>query len=151
MKNKIKIWAMIAFAMIGLGFYGVHEYFRPNKDISELKETARVSGIGLIHEFETSDTITSRKYIGKIIIVQGKLKTIEKDEKGYCTLVLGDDGAMMSSVRCDIDTLHNKEVSLLKEGNPINIKGIVTGYYADATGLLGSDVQLSRCMVLNEK
>jgi len=150
MKRRIYIWAIILFAVIALGFYGVHEYFRPNEDMSALKEMCRISATNIVHEFEGNDSVAGKKYIGKIIVVLGKIKEVEKDEKGYCTLVLGDD-AIMSSVRCSVDTTRTKEAIGMQKGNNISVKGILTGYNADATGLLGSDVQLSRCIFLTEK
>jgi hypothetical protein len=150
MKRRIYIWTIIVFVIVGLDFYGVHEYFRPNKDMSTLKEVFRVSATVMVHEFEKSDSAAGKKYIGKIIVVTGKIKELEKDEKGYCTLVLGEEG-IMSSVRCSVDTLYTKEVAEIRKGNNVSVKGILTGYNADSTGLLGSDVQLSRCIFLHEK
>ncbi len=150
MKRRMYVWAMIAFALVALGFYGVHEYFRPNRDMSVLKEKYRVSAINLVREFEKADPVAEKKYIGQIIVVQGLIKDVEKDEKGYCTVVLGDEG-VMSSVRCSVDTMQTKEAAAVQKGNAISVKGMLTGYNADATGLLGSDVQMSRCIILHEK
>ncbi len=146
MKRKIFIWAITATGFIIAGFYGVHEYFRPNSDMHMLKEMFRTNSISLIHEFCNNDSIAGKKYFGKIIIMQGNLKNIEIDEKKYYTLVLGDD-SNMSSVRCNMDTLYTKEYTGLQIGKIVFIKGIVIGYNSDPTGLLGSDIQLNRCIL----
>jgi hypothetical protein len=37
----------------------------------------------------------------------------------------------------------------LQQGAVITIKGAITGFSKDETGLLGSDVQLNRCVIAN--
>ncbi|MBS1915394.1 MAG: hypothetical protein JST87_03895 [Bacteroidetes bacterium] len=150
MKIKKNRLILFVFALIGFGFYGVHEYFRSNKDVSGLKENFRMRADDMIQAFATNETVAEKKFIGKIIVVQGKLKEVEKDEKGYYTLVLGDTGTA-SSVRCLIDTLHTNDIKAMQKGDSVVLKGMLVGYNADATGLLGSDIQLNRCMRMNEK
>ncbi|MFI5155580.1 MAG: hypothetical protein ACHQEM_05320 [Chitinophagales bacterium] len=148
MKRKRTILAAIAFVVIATGFYGGREFFRPNTDILKLKETFRTTVPSLLQEFKVSDTLASKKYLGKIIVVQGNLKGLEKDEKGFQTLVLGDAGDH-SSIRCSLAVHHNSEVAGLHPGSIVSVKGEFTGYNADTTGLLGSDVQLNRCAIAN--
>jgi len=150
MKTKITWLMIVAVAVIALSFYGGHEYFRANADIMDLNESFHTDAVGLLNEFVSNDTLATKKYLGRIIVVKGKLNDLEKDEKGYYTLVLGEDG-IMSSIRCSMDANHNQEASTLKKGMFISVKGELTGYNADGTGLLGSDVVLNRCAVKNQE
>jgi hypothetical protein len=150
MKNKKNKWLLLFFALLGLSFYGVHEYFKGNKDMSVLKEDFHANAEELVNEFAVNETLAEKKFIGKIIVVEGKLKETEKDEKGYYTLVLGNTGTA-SSVRCLIDTLHTNDIKSMQKGDSVVLKGMLVGYNADATGLLGSDIELNRCMRLDEK
>jgi tRNA_anti-like len=146
MKKKNTFIALAISSAIAAGLFGWHEYVRPNPDMSSIKEKFQLKSSSLIHEFEGNDSLAEKKYIGKVVIVKGKLKELARDEKGFYTLVLGDDG-VNSSVRCSIDTLHNTELARLRQGRIISVKGAVIGFNADPTGLLGSDVQLNRCIV----
>jgi len=150
MKRKITVLLIVAVALIALSFYGGHEYFRANADIADLDESFHSNAVGLLNEFMSNDLQATKKYLGKIIVVKGKLHDLEKDEKGDYTLVLGEDG-IMSSVRCTMDTKHNQEASSLKKGTFLSVKGELTGFNADGTGLLGSDVQLNRCYVTRQE
>ena len=82
--------------------------------------------------------------LDKIIAVNGYVKEIEKNDQGYYTVVLGDT-ARVSSVRCSMDAKHINEITGLKKGIAVTLKGACTGFNADE--LLGSDVILNRCVV----
>ena len=74
------------------------------------------------------------------------IKKVEEGS-GTGTIVLGDT-TDMSAVRCILDssTAHSITGSLQK-GKVITVKGAITGFNKDETGMLGSDVQLNRCVV----
>ncbi|MBS1665889.1 MAG: hypothetical protein JST58_00780 [Bacteroidetes bacterium] len=148
MKKRIIIIACIAVAAIAAGLYGWHEYFRPNVDVAAVKPAYHISTNNLLNEFSKDDSDATKKYLGKIIAVDGKVKKVEKDEKGYYTIVLGTDDNS-SSVRCAADTLHMQSIASLKEGSAVSVKGIFTGYNKDETGLLGSDIEVSRSVINN--
>ena len=148
MKRRTIIITCIAVAVIAGGLYGWHEYFRPNVDVASVKPAYHISTNSLLNEFSKDDSDATKKYLGKIIAVDGKVKKVEKDERGYYTIVLGTDGNT-SSVRCAADTLHMQSIASLKEGSAVSVKGIFTGYNKDETGLLGSDIQVSRSVINN--
>lgn len=135
---------LIALALIiVLGFYGYREYFRENKDLQEVAPEASLSAPALIKAFETDSAGANKSYLGKIIAVSGRVKSVEKDE-GAATVILGEPGTM-SSVRCSMDTAHLAEVATVKEGQSVTVKGACTGFNQDE--LLGSDVVLNRCVL----
>ena len=117
--------------------------------MTELQPAYKLDAPVLIQEFNSNDIAATQKYLGKIIVAKGTIKEIEKDGKGFYTLVLGMKGDL-SSVRCAIDKHHNNSVASLQVGSPAEIKGSITGFNKDETGLLGSDVQLNRCVLNNE-
>ena len=124
--------------------YIYKEYNRTHKDTSKLKPDYSVTASNLINEFESDEQSSNKKYWDKVIEVEGVTKELVKDEKGFYTVILGDP-ATMSSIRCSIDSSHNKEITSIITGKKIKLKGICSGFNADE--LLGSDVILVRSVV----
>ena len=148
-KNRKFIWFLIVLAA-GTGiWYAVKLYNEKNPNYLNVKADIKISAVDLIHEYETNDSIANQKYLGKVVETDGNIKKVEKDEKGYYTVVLGDSGNL-SSVRCSMDTVHNQDAARLKEGSSVTIRGKCTGFNKDEMGL-GSDVILNRCAVIIKK
>ncbi|HET9744683.1 MAG TPA: hypothetical protein VFP97_03155 [Chitinophagaceae bacterium] len=144
MKKKRIILAFIAVAIIGGAWFGYSEYNRKVKDLANVKAEVSMQTKELIAAFEENETDANTEYLDKIIAVKGNVKAVEKDDRGYFSIILGEQGSM-SSVRCSMDSLHVKDVFHVKEGTEVTIKGACTGFNADE--LLGSDVILNRCVI----
>lgn len=127
--------------------YLYKEYNRKHKDTASLKPDYSLQATQLVKDFETAEKEANKKYIDKVIRVEGLVKQLEKDDKGFYSIILGDS-ASMSSVRCSVDSLHGKEAAFVKAGSMIGIKGICSGFNADE--MLGSDVLLVRCALDQE-
>lgn len=145
MSKKKIIILIIVLAIIVAGFYGYHEYYRANQDLGHVKEDYSVKASALIKEYMNSEPQADNKYRNKILSVSGMIKEIDTSDNNY-TVVVGDT-VDMSSVRCSIDSTHSAELVDLKRGMNVTIKGALTGFKKDDTGLLGSDVELNRCVV----
>ena len=144
MKKKKIIFIAIAIAIICGGLYGYKEYTRKVKDLSKVKAHVQMSAADLINAFENDETKANEIFLDKIIAVNGNVKSVEKNDMGYYSVVLGDENNM-SSIRCSMDSIHQKDVANLEAGSFITMKGACTGFNAD--DLLGSDVILNRCVV----
>ena len=144
MKKKRIILGFIVIAILGGAWYGYSEYNRKVKDLSKVKAQLTMQTQELITAFEQNETAANSKYLDKIIAVKGKVKALEKDDSGLYSIVLGDEGSM-SSVRCSMDSVHVKQVTKVKEGSEVIVKGACTGFSSDE--LLGSDVILNRCVI----
>jgi hypothetical protein len=140
---KIILMGLLVTGVIA-GLYGYNEYNRVNEDLETLKPDASLSAGELIKAFEANEKNAMASLLGKIVLVSGVINTIEKDEMGYTTVVLGFENST-SSVRCSMDTLHTAKKVLPKNGELIKLKGVCTGFNAD--DLLGSDVVLNRCII----
>lgn len=144
---KRTLLLIILVLAIVLGFYGYREYFRKNKDLQDVAPEVTIGAPALIKAFETDSAGANKSYLGKIVAVSGTVKSVEKEE-GAATLVLGEPGTM-SSVRCSMDTAHIAEAAGVQEGQPVTVKGALTGFNQDE--LLGSDVVLNRCVLSTTK
>jgi hypothetical protein len=148
MKKKTFILSFISVGVIGGVWFGYNEYNRKVKDLADVKAQITMQTNELITAFEKDEKIANAQYLDKIIAVKGNVKTIEKDDRGNYSIVLGDNGSM-SSVRCSMDSVHVKDVSSIKEGIEVVVKGACTGFNSDE--LLGSDVILNRCVLVSSK
>lgn len=144
-RSKIGMLILVVLIIVS-AIFGWNEYTRKNEPVRNLKPAFEVSAPQIIKEFEANDSLPARKYLGKLIAVNGILNTIDKDSQGYFTVVLGNP-ASMSSIRCAMDSLFASEVLSLKKDQTITIKGMFTGFQKDETGLLGSDIMLNRCVI----
>lgn len=145
-RKKVVRYIVLPLLVIiaGLAFYIYKEYNRTHKDTSKLKPDYEISASSLLTEFGSNETSSNKKYWDKVLRVEGSVKEVLQDDKGFYSIVLGDT-ASLSSVRCSVDSSHGAEAVSLQKGSVIAVKGICTGYNADE--LLGSDVILVRTVV----
>lgn len=144
MKKKKIILGFIVVAIVGGAWLGYSEYNRKVKDLANVKAQLTMKASELIAAFEKSETTANAQFLDKIIAVKGIIKVIEKNDYGHYSIVLGEPGSM-SSVRCSMDSLHVKDIVNVAEGIDVTVKGACTGFNAD--DLLGSDVNLNRCVI----
>jgi hypothetical protein len=143
------IWFLLVVT-IGLGVWqGLKEYNRKNQDLQNVKADIKISAMNLIHEYEANDSASNQKYLGKVVEVDGNIKEVKADEKGFYTVVLGDTSSL-SSIRCSMDSTHQKDAAKLGPGSSTTVRGSCTGFNKDELGL-GSDVILNRCVIILKK
>jgi len=149
-RKKILRYIVLPLLLIltAAAIYIYKEYNRTHKDTAKLKADYAVTATGLLKEFTDNEQLSNKKYWDKVLRVEGTIKDLIKDDKGFYSIVLGDTGSM-SSVRCSVDSNHSAEAVSLQRGSMIAVKGICTGFNADE--LLGSDVILVRSVVDNKK
>lgn len=145
-RKKILLYIVLPLLLIlaAGGIYFYKEYNRVHKDTAKLKPDFTLKATNLVKEFEANEQASNKKYWDKVILVDGVVKQVEKDDRGFYSLVLGDT-VSVSSVRCSIDSLHSSEAAAVKQGTTIAVKGICTGFNEDE--MLGSDVILTRSVV----
>ncbi len=150
MSTKKILVVIVVVVIAGAAIYGWNEYNRKNEDLSDAKPKYSVHATQLIGEFNQNDSAANARYLGQVVAVSGIVKGVEKDEEGKYTIVLGDT-TDMSSVRCALDSTHATDATGLNRGQSVQVKGSFTGFKKDDTGLLGSDVELNRGVVVKNK
>jgi hypothetical protein len=143
-KKRIIIGGIIAIIII-VALYAWYEYNRTVQGLNDVSADYTVNATELIHEFVSNDTTANQKYLNKILEVKGMIKKIEENS-GTGIVVLGDT-TDMSGVRCILDSATSANAGSLKRGAVVTIKGAITGFNKDETGLLGSDIELNRCVL----
>jgi len=149
-RKKIILYVFLSLFVIAgaVGFYIYKEYNRTHKDTAKLKSDYTVTATDLLKEFETNEQASNKKYWDKVLSIEGMVKEIAKDDRGFYAVILGDT-ATMSSVRCSIDSMHSNEALTVSRGITITVKGICSGYNADE--MLGSDIILVRSVIDKKK
>ncbi|WP_205509511.1 OB-fold protein [Longitalea arenae] len=145
MSKKRIIIGGIVVVILALATYGWYQYNRTVKGLHDVRADYSVNATALINEFISNEDSANKKYLNRILAVKGVIKNIESGE-GAGTIVLGDS-TDLSGVRCVLDSSAHSKTASLQRGALITIKGAITGFSKDETGLLGSDVQLNRCVI----
>jgi len=140
-RKKIILYVLLSVLVIGgaVGIYIYKEYNRAHKDTAGLKPDFTVAANDLLKEFENNEQASNKKYWDKVLSVEGMVKDVTRDDRGFYSVILGDTSSL-SSVRCSIDSIHGNEAASVKRGHIVSVKGICSGYNAD--DMLGSDIIL---------
>lgn len=144
---KRTILLIILLIVVAGGIYAWREYNRKNPDLKQAKADYSVQAETLIKEFETDKAASDKKYIGKNIEVSGNIKKVDA-ETNPVVFFLGNEDEM-SSVQCSMDSTHATDYNKLQKGATVTLKGVVNG--AESDELLGTDVKLNRCVVVNNQ
>jgi hypothetical protein len=145
-KKKIIIGGIVAIIIIG-ALYVWREFNRTVEHLGDIPADYSVNATALINEYTGNESAADQKYQNKILSVQGMVKKVE-DTDTTSIIILGDT-TDMSSVRCIMENNHQQKAGSLQRGKVVTIKGAITGFKKDETGLLGSDVELNRCVFAN--
>lgn len=149
-RTNLKRTLLVALAIGTVAaLYAYKEFNRKNKSLHDVTAVADLQPAALIAQFSADEKKANAAYLGKAVQVTGTIKTIDKDDRGFYTIALGDNSSM-SSVRCSVDSVESSKAAALLTNATVKIKGICTGYNADEMGL-GSDVILNRCVIEQEK
>lgn len=138
MKTKKIIIAILILGIAG-AFVAYKMYNKPHVNVVEVSADIKISADQILNDFTLDETTANKKYLDKIIKVTGVVSSIKfEKEKGIISLQTTDD---FGSVLAYLSDEATKEISLLKEGQSINLKGICTGYLMD--------VILVKCEIIN--
>ena len=96
-----------------------------------------ISATELFSEFSSDEAKANKKYIGKIIEVEGTVLNTHRDKQNALVIIL-DSGDAMGSVLC---TLEKDPAEIPQKSQHVSIKG-------QCNGLL-MDVVLNKCILLN--
>lgn len=145
-KKNIRLIGVVILLVVSLvAWYGYSEYNRKPASMVDTRADYSFNTATLLAAFEKDEAGANKLYLDKVLEVEGVIKELTSDEKGFYTIAIGDD-ASFSSVRCSVDSLFSSKAAALQAGGLVKVRGICTGYMADA--LLGSDVTLVRCAII---
>src|SRR5688500_9427359 len=124
MKRRTIIILCILIVIAAAGIYTYSEFNRKHPDMADVTSAFSIDAVELVKEFEKDDSSAEKKYLGKIVTVQGTLKEIN-DAGNSITIVLGDTASMLS-VRCAMDTGFSLNTESMLKGSSLTVKGNCT-------------------------
>ena len=129
MSTKNKIIIIIAFiAAIAFSVYYYIFIYSSNNHRQVQSETAIViTSDSLVAKYQADEKLANSLYLNKAVAVTGNLLSIDKNQEGKITLVIGRSDSF-SNVSV---TLTNNAPISQKVGTPITIKGLCTGALSD--------------------
>src|SRR5687768_4237896 len=142
LKKKWSIGIAGFLIIFTIAMYGLREYYRTNLPMSKMKIEERITSAELLQAFSTNDSMANKRFLGKVLLVAGPLKTIDLPNK---LISLGDEDSK-SSIQCSLENSSVPDAKRLKKGDMISVKGNCTGYNSDE--LLGTDVILNRAIIV---
>jgi len=134
---KKLIWSLIVAAIIIASLYLYRQYNRKPADLVDIKPAFIVAASNLVSEFETDEAAANKKFLGKVIQVNGVLASAGYSQDTLVNIILGDG---LHRVGCQFDKRHTTGLGKFQEMNTITVKGICTGYLMD--------VELNRCVIV---
>jgi uncharacterized protein YxeA len=142
-KYKKILLGLLAVAVTGVGiaWYIFTEKFT---DTKEREADYIVDAMQFIKEFEKSDSIANKKYIEKIIAVNGTISEIEAADTTANIKFI--DTTTGSYIICAFQQQHLAEAKQLKEGDKVSIKGSCSG--GTYSEILGTEfISFKRCTI----
>ena len=129
--NKKKRWLkriLIAILVIVVILAGVYWYVASEKfsDTKNKEASYTVNALDLIHEFIVNDSAANRKYIEKIVTVNGRISELEAPDTSTVNIKFIDPGTGSFIIFAFQDT-HLAEGKNLKAGDSVSIKGSCSG------------------------
>ena len=137
------ILAVVAAIIIAAAWYIYKEYTRKHADLKTMKSHFSMESGELIAAFEKDPASANRKFVNKVIIVSGNVKSIDTHGNPV-VFAIGNPGEM-SSVLCSMDSTYAEEYRNIREGDKIYIKGMCIG--GETQDLFGTDVKMNRSVL----
>ena len=138
MTSKKKYLWFIVLPVLAIIVFGIKEYNRKPKDLSEAKPQIKTTAVALINAFKNDEATANKLYLGKTIEVSGAIAEIENEADTLLNIYLGDD-TLMEKVSCSMDMRNKEKFGTLTAGQQISIIGFCTGYL--------QDVEMNRCAI----
>ena len=124
MKKILVPLAILALIGAGIGYY---MYNKPVESLKHKKADVSTSADQLLTEYEADEKTANEKYLGKVVEVNGRITGITNEE-GKNKVIL-ETSSPMASVICEMEESMN--MSDLKAGDNVKVKGMCTGYLSD--------------------
>lgn len=119
---------LMAFAAAGYGFY---LFNKKPADVRTLPDKFELTAYTLMNDFNKDETAADKKYVNKVIAVQGKVSDIKLEPStGQATVIL-DSGDPMAAITCSFYDDEAGSLKEIKQGQQIVVKGKCTGKLMD--------------------
>lgn len=126
-KNKIIIAIALIAAIAFSVYYYVFVYSSNNHRQVQSETGIVITSDSLVAKYQADEKLANSLYLNKAIVVTGNLLSIDKNQEGKTTLVIGRSDAFSNVSVTMISTTPITQ----KVGQSITIKGLCTGALSD--------------------
>lgn len=138
MKRTIIIVSVLVLLVL---VYAVYKYQQPVASTEGKSADIELSAEQLFLEFSDNEAEANAKYVNKVLLVEGDITGINKEDDGSTSVLLQTDD-LMFGVNCRFEKDQSASLEKYKEGESIRVKGICEGML--------SDVILNRCVLASK-
>jgi hypothetical protein len=124
MKNVLISILVLGAIAAGIGYY---MYNKPVASLEKKKADVEVTASRLVADYEADEKAADSLYLGKIVLVSGKVAAVTTEE-GRNKIQIETDNPM-SLVICELEG--GGEAVTVKAGDEVNVKGLCSGYLSD--------------------
>ena len=127
MLKKLLIGFVIAVALVGaVGMYYVFIYsVNHHRDVKE-EIGISITANDLATAYQQNEVQANMSYLNKAVLVKGLVISVDKDQSGKTTLLLGDE-ASLSNVFITLKEVHK----IPQKGDTVMVKGVCSGFLSD--------------------
>ena len=126
-KNKIIIAIALIAAIAFSVYYYIFIYSSQNHRQVQSETAIAITSDSLVAKYQADEKLANSLYLNKAVVVTGNLLSIDKNQEGKTTLVIGRSDSF-SNVSI---TMSSNLPIAQKVGESITIKGLCTGALSD--------------------
>jgi len=126
-KNKIIIIIAIIAAIAFSAYYYIFIYSSNNHRQVQSEIGIVITSDSLVAKYQADENLANSLYLNKAVVVTGNLLSIDKNQEGKTTLVLGRADSFSN---VSVTMISNSPITQ-KVGEFITIKGLCTGALSD--------------------
>ena len=126
-KNKIIIAIALIAAIAFSIYYYVFVYSSQHRRQVQSETGIVITSDSLVAKYQADENLANSLYLNKAVVVTGNLLSIDKNQEGKTTLVLGRTDSFSN-----VSVTMSSDASIAqKVGESITIKGLCTGALSD--------------------
>ena len=126
-KNKIIIVVAFIAAIAFSAYYYIFVYSSNNHRQVQSETGIVITSDSLVAKYQADENLANSLYLNKAVVVTGNLLSIDKNQEGKTTLVLGRADSFSN---VSVTMISNSPITQ-KVGEFITIKGLCTGALSD--------------------
>jgi hypothetical protein len=127
-KNRKFFLPVILLWVLALGFWAYYVYTKPHESTKNLNADLTINADELYKQYSVNETEADKKYLNKIIKVEGKISEI-KINGTVQIFVLETQSA--GGINCQMSSSEIIKKTGVEKGATVSIKGRCTGFLMD--------------------
>jgi hypothetical protein len=125
--GKKTIFLVVGIVCIVVAVWFYYLYQKPRSGVKGIDADYKIAAVNLYQAFVANEDAANKKYVDKVIQVEGKVQQVESTQEGANVILASD--APEGGVNCTFSTKNG----LPKVGDQVVVKGRCTGFLLDVS------------------